>query len=216
MPESLTYSSLVTDLQGYLQRDGDAVLAQIPRFIMLAQQRIPRELKILGFREEVTGNFDANIVATGIMSKPEGWRKTIVFYVSVDGVTHIPVYERTSEYIRTVYPNIKPNPTSDVPRFYGDINFDYYLLGPAPYATFAYKIAYYSTLSLLDNINETNWLTKNAPDLLLYACLLEAVSYLKVDERIPVWEKAYDRAASALLKQEVMGLVDRQASTKEN
>jgi len=218
VPESMTYSTLVSDITGYAQRTDDVFVAQIPRIIMLAQQRIPRELKILGFREEVTGNFDASAVDSGFMQKPNGWRKTISIFVGTGASnnTHTPVLERTYEYVRTVYPSVKVDAASDIPRFYADADYYHFLFGPAPYTTLPFKISYYSTLQFIDDTSETNWLTDNAPDLLLYACLLESVAYVKADERIATWQAMYDKAASALLKQEVMGLIDRQASTKEN
>jgi hypothetical protein len=50
--------------------------------------------------------------------------------------------------------------------------------------------------------NQTNWLTDYAPDVLLYAILLEAVPFLKNDERIPVWESAYARGLASLNQQD--------------
>ena len=214
MPQALTYNSLVTDLEAYLQRTDALVQAQIPRFIMLAQNRIPREMKLLGFREEVTGAFNGNTLTTGIMQKPADWRKTIAFYVGTgtNNVTHTPVLERTYEYIRTVY----PDPTSTgTPRFYGDADYNNWFVAPTPSSALPYKIAYYSALTMLDSTTQTNWLTINAPDLLLYACLLEAVPFLKTDERIPVWQAMYTQAKTSLQIQEMEGRFDTQAIVGE-
>lgn len=215
MPEAMTYTSLVSDLEAYLQRDDETVVAQIPRFIMLAQQRIPRELKLLGFREEVTGSFDGTAVSSGVMAKPSDWRKTIGFYVGVgtNNNTHSPVFERTYEYIRMVYPD--PTAGKDVPKFYGDADYNHWLVGPSPDQSYPFKIDYYGTLTMLDETTQTNWLTVNAPDLLLYACLVEAVPFVKADERIPVWQGMYVAAANALKAQELDGLYDAQAIAGE-
>jgi len=184
---------------------------------MLAQQAVARDLKILGFREEVTGAFDGNTQLNGLMSKPSDWRKNIAFFVSTgtNFNTHTPVYERTYEYVRTVF----SDPTvQGIPRFYADTDWNHWLVSPAPNPTLApyFKIPYYGTLTFLDSSTPTNWLTTNAPDWLLYRCLQEAAAFVKTDERIPVWEKNYAMATSSLLKQETHGLIDRQASTVEN
>ena len=217
MAQAMTYTSLVTDLQKYLQRYDELVTNQIPRFIMLAQQAVVRDLKILGFREEVTGTFDGNAQASGVMAKPSDWRKTISFYAStgVNFNSHSPVLERTNEYIRTVYPDPTVN---GVPRYYGDSDWNHWLIAPAPDPTLApyFKIAYYGTLVMLDESNNTNWLTQNAPDWLLYRCLKEAAGFVKTDERIAVWDSNYGQATSSLLKQEEHGMIDRAASTMEN
>ncbi len=42
-----------------------------------------------------------------------------------------------------------------------------------------------------------HYLIVNAPDLLLYGALLEAMPFVKKDERIPTWAAAYDTALTA-------------------
>lgn len=217
MAFALTYTNLLTTLEAYLARQDANVVAQLPLFILLAQQRIVREMKLLGFRQEITGNYDATCISTGIMQKPSDWRKTIAFYsgTGTGNNTHTPVFERPYEYIREVYPNIVTGITPSLPRFYADADYNHWLIGPAPDQGYPYKIAYYATLTFLDATTGTNWLTINAPDLLIYACLLEAVPFVKADERIPVWQAMYANAKQALQMQELEGLYDTQAQTGE-
>lgn len=210
----MTYSSLVSDLENYLQRYDSLVVSQIPQFIMLAQQRIPRELKILGFREEVTGYLSGGTLTTGLMAKPADWRKTIAFYVGTgpNNNVHTPVFERDYDYIRTIYPD--PSIT-DIPKFYGDADWNHWLIQPTPDQAYPFKIPYYGTLTFLDETTQTNWLTINAPDLLLYASLLESAPFLKTDERLQVWQALYANAKQALQGQEVEGRFDTAAITPE-
>lgn len=63
--------------------------------------------------------------------------------------------------------------------------------------------------ALLSPENQTNWLTDYAPDVLLYAILLEAVPFLKNDERIPVWESAYAWGLASFNQQDDARHVDR-------
>jgi len=44
----------------------------------------------------------------------------------------------------------------------------------------------------------SNWLTSNAPDVLLYGSLLEAEPFIKNDERIGVWVNAYNSAVTKI------------------
>jgi hypothetical protein len=209
MSFALTYTTLVEALQQYMQRYDALITENIPLWIMLAQQRIPRELKLLGFRVEVTGTFDGTAQSSGLMQKPSDWRKTISFFVGTGtgNNTHTPIYERTYEYIRTTY----PDPTvQGTPRFYGDADYNHWLVQPSPDQAYPFKIDYYGTLTFLDATTSTNWLTINAPDLLLYACLMEAIPFVKTDERIPVWQSMYAQAKAALQAQEIEGLFDSQ------
>lgn len=212
MAVAQTYSSLVTSLESYLQRHDALVIDNIPSFIALAQIRIPRELKLLGFRNEILGVFNGSTLSAGIMQKPSDWRKTIAFYVGTgtDNNTHTPVFERDYDYVRSIYPDASQ---TGVPRFYADADYNHWLIQPTPDQAYPFKIPYYGTLTQLDDTHQTNWLTVNAPDLLLYASLLEAVPFLKVDERIPVWQGYYNAAKQALQGQEVEGRFDTAAVT---
>lgn len=209
MSTAQTYSSLKTDLGKYLQRYDALITDQIPQFIALCQIRIPREMKILGFRQEVTGTFSGSTLTNGIMQKPSDWRKTIAFYVGTgaDNNTHTPVLSRDYSYIRTVYPDASVTGT---PRFYGDAAYNYWLVQPTPTAM-PYKIPYFGTLTQLDDTTQTNWLTENAPDMMLYGSLLEAMPFIKTDERIQVWQAAYDRGKVALQTMEIEGKLDTAA-----
>lgn len=210
MPVTMTYNSLVQSLEAYLQRYDALVTSNIPSFISLAQIRIPRELKLLGFRQEVTGNFDGSAQSSGIMQKPSDWRKTIGFYVGTgtDNVIHTPLLERDYNYVRTIYPDASQQ---DIPRFYADADYTHWLVQPSPPSALPFKIEYYGTLTQLDETTQTNWLTINAPDLLLYASLLEAIPFVKTDERIQVWQGYYQASKTALILQEIEGKYDTQA-----
>ena len=213
MPFALTYTSLTTALGQYMQRYDALITENIPLWISFAQTRIVRECKLLGFRTEVTGIFDGTALTSGMMSKPSDWRKTIAFYVGTGtgNNTHTPVYERTYEYIRTIYPQIVTGIVPSVPRFYADADYNHWLVGPTPDKAYPFKIAYYGTLIPIDGTTQINWLTENAPDLLLYACLMEAVPFVKADERVQIWTSMYQNAKAALQAQELEGLYDNQA-----
>ena len=61
-----------------------------------------------------------------------------------------------------------------------------------------------------------NWLTEYAPDVLLYASLLEALPFLKNDERVQMWQGMYDRAAQALNGEDLGKIMDRAANRSES
>jgi hypothetical protein len=50
---------------------------------------------------------------------------------------------------------------------------------------------YYARLNPLNNQTTTNWALSRYPDLYLYGALVHTAPYLKADERIQVWESAY-------------------------
>jgi|GEM_PF-1114359 len=119
---------------------------------------------------------------------------------------------RAYEYCRSYWPD--PTQTGN-PRFYADYDFNHWLIVPTPSASFPVEIAYYELSTLLDDSAQTNWLTENAPDLLLYACLLEATPFVMADDRIEVWQGMYERAAKGYQAENKGRITDRtQTRTK--
>jgi hypothetical protein len=77
------------------------------------------------------------------------------------------------------------------------------------------EILYYEQPRFLGEDFQTNWITEYAPDVLLYATLLEATPFLKKDERIGTWQAMYDRAAQALNGEDLKRILDRSANRSE-
>ena len=44
----------------------------------------------------------------------------------------------------------------------------------------------------------SNWITLNAPDILLYGALMEAEPFIKNDERLGIWVNAYNSAVTKI------------------
>ena len=205
----MTYDSLLEDVRRYLERGFTAesdriVYEQLPRLITIAQRRIARELKIQGFIRPVQTTLQAG---AAVYAKPDRWRDTIS--MTIGGK---PIFARSYEYLRNYWPDEAETGTV---QFYADYDFQHWLLAPTPSTAGVLEIVYYEQPPLLGEDLQTNWLTEYAPDLLLYATLLEATPFLKSDERIQVWQALYDRAAQALNGEDLKRITDRSAVRNE-
>lgn len=216
MATGMTYTSLKDDVRRYLERgmsmsSDPVVFEQIPRLVTLAEQRIARELKVQGFINVVTLTLTPN---QSVYPKPDRWRDTVSINVSSAPASpqRNPVFARGYEYLRSYWPD--PSQTGR-PQFYADYDFRNWLLAPTPDVAYKAEVLYYELPPLLDEANETNWLTEQAPQLLLYAVLLEATPFLKNDERIATWQSMYDRAAAMLNGEDLAKILDRAAARKE-
>lgn len=87
---------------------------------------------------------------------------------------------------------------SDTPKYYADYDFGYLFVVPTPAIAYPFEIAFFQRPIPLSVSNQTNWFTEFAPDMLLYAALLEAVPYLKNDQRIQTWKDYYMQASSSI------------------
>lgn len=206
---TMTYSSLLEDVRRYLERGFTAesdqiVYEQLPRLITLGERRISRELKIQGFIRAVTTPLQTGVAT---YRKPDRWRDTVS--MTVDGQ---PIFARSYEYCRSYWPD---EAETGSPQFYADYDYNHWLITPTPAADSNLEVVYYEQPRFLGEDFQTNWLTEYAPDLLLYATLLEATPFLKKDERIGTWQQMYDRAAQALNGEDLKKIMDRSAQRTE-
>ena len=200
----MTYDSLVDDISSYLERTDAATLAKIPTFIMLAEQVIASQIKFLG---NLTVQTSAMVADQNIVDKPARWHKTVSMNVTVAGKRY-PVLLRKYEYLREYWPD--PAETS-VPKFYCDYDYTHWLVAPTPASAYNFEVIYYERIQPLDSSNQTNWFTIYAPQALLYGSLLQAMPFLKNDERTPLWQQQYDQIMQTLMAEDKLRMADRQA-----
>jgi hypothetical protein len=115
---------------------------------------------------------------------------------------------RKYEYLREYWP--EPTET-DVPLFYADYDYTHWLVAPTPAAAYNFEVIYYERPQPLDSSNQTNWFTTYAPQALLYGSLLQAMPFLKNDDRMPMWRAEYDLIINTLKAEDVARVGDRQA-----
>lgn len=200
----LTYDSLVTAVQNYLERIDEPFISEIPLFIMLGERRVARDLKILGLKVFITDNL---LQEQQTLQKPTRWLNTSTFNIGTgtDFNTRVQIQQRSYEYCRIYW----PDPTQfSQPKYFSDYDFNHWLIAPTPDQAYPYEIAYYQIPQLIDETDSTNFLTESAPDILIYATLLETASYLKDDERLPIWLKYYETAKAALSEEDMRRVYD--------
>jgi len=199
-----TYDNLVTSVEAYLERTDAVTIAYIPTFIMLAEQVLAADMKFLGNIN--VGTF--SLVATqSIVPKPARWHKTVSMTMIVDG-QRTPLFLRKYEYLREYWPSTT---ATDQPKFYGDYDYTHWLIAPTPDVAYSVETVYYERVQPLDSTNQTNWFTQYAPQAMLYGTLLQAMPFLKNDERLQMWQAQYTQIISTLKEEDKRRLADRQA-----
>ena len=192
MAESMTYQSLIQDPQTYCERSDSPFVDQCPRFVMLAENRLASEVRGLGYIRSVQTTLNGPNLA-----KPERWRETKSFAIQAAGEV-IYLQSRSYQYCTA----FNPTGAQGVPRYYSDEIYEYWFFAPAPALPYDAQIMYHERPEPLDAIHNVSWTTQYAPQLLLYAALMEAMPFLKTSERIPEFQGLYDRALLALGKED--------------
>lgn len=207
MSTAMTYNSLLTDLQNYLERGTSSdsiVFSQLPELINFGERRCARELKVLGFLVSASFNMQANLA---VYPKPDRWRQTVSLNVgnAVSGtIIRTPMFPRGYEYIRQYWPD---DTVVAQPKFYADYNYFNFIFAPTPDLAYPAELMYYEQPALLGPSTQSNWLTQYAPRLLLYACMIECLLFLK--KPAGDVQALYDREAGILNEEDVEKIVDR-------
>jgi len=199
-----TYSTLTTAIQNYTEV-GTGVLSSTitDQFIDNSELRIQREIPIDADRKEMLGNLTAskdNVYApagtlfvrglqvytsTSVATGANSWleKKDISFlreYDAAETTTGSPKYYAMSGGAEGV----------------GATSSGRITIVPTPSSAFMYKIHYNARPTGLSSANTTTFLSLNFGNGLLYACLVEAFSYLKGPmDMLQLYEQKYQTEA---------------------
>lgn len=186
------YTELKDAIADWLDRSD--LTDRIPDFIALAEARLNRELRIRPMEVRSTMT---TTVGQRYFNLPGGYLQMRNFQINTNPIT--PLEYITPEMLDRLY----GSNTTGKPRAYSLIG-DEIQLAPIPDSEYTIEMAFYEKFTPLgDGTSGTvtsNWLTKNAPDVLLYGALIEAEPFIKNDERIQLWLTAYKEAIDKIQK----------------
>jgi len=199
-----TYSTLTTAIQNYTEV-GTSVLSSTitDQFIDNSELRIQREIPIDADRKEMIGNLTAskdNVYA------PAGtlFVRDFQVYTSTTVATGANSFliKKDISYLREYDAE---ETTTGTPKYYamsggaegtGATSSGRITVVPTPSSAFMYKIHYNARPVGLSSANTTTYFSLNFGNGLLYACLVEAFSYLKGPmDMLQLYEQKYQTEA---------------------
>ena len=199
----MTYDNLIQDIINYMERNDDQFVAQIPSLIGLAESAIAAELKTYLQMTVVETTLLENQV---ILAKPARWRKTVS--MKTNGK---PMLIRSQDYIAQYQSESDPS----VPLYYAEYDYNNWAFAPAPDQDYPVEIIYYSEIQPLDESNQQNLFTREAPQAMLFGTLLQAQGYLKAIDKLSVWKSYYTDCLAALKKEDNSRRIDRNVTVQE-
>jgi|TARA_R110002020_G_scaffold461540_1_gene680493 hypothetical protein len=174
---SFTYSGLKTAVQNYIDSSETTFVNTLDTFIQQAENRIFNTIELNVFRKNVTGT-----AASGnqYLSAPTDFISPLSLAV-LDS-------DSKYTYLLLKHPSFMRNYTTTAattgsPKYYGQFDDDTFILAPTPNANLTFELHYLYQPNSLTAAGDsgTTWVSKNAPDLLLYGTLVEASVFLKQD-----------------------------------
>lgn len=179
---SYTYSEYVTTLANTLVVPADDAnyLAELPRIIDDAEQRIYRELDLLTtIVRDQTGVLTAN---SRNFTFPQHFvvPESINYFTPAGSTTsRYQLVPTTREFIDAVWPNEAASSASDVPMFYAMITDQTIIVGPPPGAGYTVEVVGTIRPAPLSVSNTTTYLTLYLPDLFFAASMVFGAGYLQ-------------------------------------
>jgi hypothetical protein len=205
----MTYDSLTSTVLQYLERRDAAVVEAIPTFITLCEFEIAQYIKTLGQMEVVDSTMN---IGNPVIAKPARWRKTVSMTLSNSGEKQ-PILLRKLEYLNAYAQDVTATGT---PLYYADYDFEHWIVAPTPNQAYSFEALCYTRLQPLSSAYQTNWLTQNAPNAMLFGTLKQTAPFLKNDARLALWKQMFDEALAALKTEDTLRVADRSAIAVDN
>lgn len=189
------YTTLQQAVADWLLR-GD-LTAQIPTFIQLAEAKMNRDVRLRTLDSQAEDTL-STVAASDAIDLPADFHSVITMDLVglTPGCTWPPLeYVTPTEFKRKQRENAF---ASGTPQYYSIIKRQLRLV-PTPDSAYDIDLVYNARIPALGelDIESTNWMLDQNPDLYLYATLAESAPFLDQDERIATWEGAYDKRAEA-------------------
>ncbi len=180
----MNYTELKTRIQNWLEDEYSEFSGSIDTMIENAEYRISRDLNMDAMIEHVTGTFTAGNETHPIDANVVAVRN---FRITVGGKIRQLFFRETS-YLYDYWPNLTKK---GAPEFYANHDATNWLIIPPPDQAYNYEIESEKRVLPIKTLTNT-WLGDNWPDLLFYACCLEA-GVFDQDARTPAVTPIFTR-----------------------
>ena len=209
----LSASGLKTQIRSYTEVDStvlsDSVLENI---ILNAQYRIFRDVPIDADRKQQTGNL---VVGQETINAPAGavFIRGIQVYDSTSATTGANVWlEKKDVTYLQEYVSSTESAKRGQPKYYAmfggatgesDTTSGRMMFAPVPDQTYSFRVHFNAAPALLEN-DDTNYISLNFPNGLLYCCLSEAYGFLKGPiDMLTLYENKYKQEVQKFANEQV-------------
>jgi hypothetical protein len=189
----MNYSELITNIRNYTDVDANVFSdSVINTFITMAENRILRDIDLDVFKQEDTGNLTGG---NRFLGAPLGIL-THRYLMVVVGDDRIFLDFRDQSFMREYWPDYTEE---GVPKYYSVWDQNTFSVAPTPDQNYQVQLGYIYRPPQLSATNTTTWISTNAPEALLYACLIQAYSYTKgPPEMLNYFNQSYQQAIQGL------------------
>ena len=194
----MNYTTLVANIQNFLEDDSTELQASIDEIINQAEDMVFQRLPNLPcFRNTTTANL---VVGTTdyVVASARMIRQVSVISSNVSSYLD----HRVDSYLRDYWPNLT---TQGTPKFYSTKSANTagttIRIAPTPDTADSYQVDFIAPEAGLSSSNANTWVGDNAENVLLSACLYEASAFLKAGETLTLYKTQFDEALQLFVQE---------------
>lgn len=190
----MTYDELVTNIRNYTEVGSNVFTEPVLNtFITMAENQILREIDLDVFKLEVAGNMTAG---NKFLTAPTDLLTHRYMLITNAQGDQIFLDFRDTSFMKEYWPD---GTATGVPKYYSVWDQNTFYVAPTPATAYTVELGYIYRPAQLSAANPTTWVSTNAPEALLYACLIQAYSYTKgPSEMMQYFRQAYKEAIQGL------------------
>jgi hypothetical protein len=191
----MNFGQVNAKVADYLNRSD--LTAIIPTFTQLAQKRIEREWDYKGMETHASISIsDTDSNDDAYISRPTRYKSTKWMKVVLNNY-HYPMTRKSVSECLNKYPDLVNG--RGKPEMFASVEAtDEFLVRPSPDQSYTLEASHYIYSADLSADADTNWLTEDAWECLLFGALLEAAPYIQDKNQIAIWNTYYDNKIKAL------------------
>ena len=191
---SFTLTTLKQSIQDWTDNDETTFVNELDFIIKNAEERIFKVVDLDYFRKNVTGSMSSG---NQFLQKPSDYLASFSLSFVNASSENVFLLQKDVNFIQEYNPN--PS-TTGTPKYYASYDVDNYIVGPTPDSNYTVELHYfYRPASITTDDSGTTWISENASDALLYACLVEAYTFMKGEaDMLQLYSQRYGEAISRL------------------
>ena len=191
---SFTLTTLKQSIQDWTQNSETTFVNELDFIIKNAEERIFKTVDLDYFRKNVTGSMSSG---NQFLQKPSDYLASFSLSFVNASSENVFLLQKDVNFIQEYNPN--PSTTGS-PKYYASYDVDNYIVAPTPDSNYTVELHYfYRPASITTDDSGTTWISENASDALLYACLVEAYTFMKGEaDMLQLYTEKYGEAISRL------------------
>ena len=190
---SFTFTTLKQAIQDWTENDETTFVNNLDFFITNTEERILKLIDLDFFRKNVSG---ATSASNQYLAMPTDYLASFSLSVT-NGSSKEFLLLKDVNFIQEYNPDATVTGT---PKYYAPFDVSNFILAPTPDANYVSELHYfYRPQSITASGDGTSWIGTNAPDTLLYGCLIEAYTFMKGEaDMLQLYQTRFNEAIARL------------------